>query len=138
MHGYQGFVLPEYYACVQPSCLEYSLRTLPDIMHVPGKAGNALRKSVCTKLLVKISPAFRFSHVFNIKDLRSKKLPIIIVALPMMLSESRNIIKSIIDIQESLNVSVRLIIKLHPSNTIKDFFVSVPEAKNLEITDKNI
>ena len=138
VHGYQGFVLPEYYACVQPSCLEYSLRTLPDIMHVPGKAGNALRKSVCTKLLVKISPAFRFSHVFNIKDLRSKKLPIIIVALPMMLSESRNIIKSIIDIQESLNVSVRLIIKLHPSNTIKDFFVSVPEAKNLEITDKNM
>lgn len=138
VHGYQGFVLPEYYACVQPTCLEYSLRTLPDIMHVPGKAGNALRKSVCNKLIVKISPAFRFSHVFNIKDLRSKKLPIILVALPMMLSESKNIIKSIIDIEEPLKISVRLIIKLHPSNTIKDFLVSVPEAKNLEITQKNM
>ena len=138
VHGYQGFILPEYYACVQPTCLEYSLGTLPDIMHVPGKAGNALRKSVCNKLRVKISPAFRFSHVFNIKDLRSKKLPIILVALPMMLGESKNIIKSIVDIEESLNINVRLIIKLHPSNSIKDFFVSVPEAKNLEITDKNM
>jgi len=138
VNGYQGFVLPEYYACAQPTCLEYSLRTLPDIMYVPGKAGNALRKSVCTKLLVKISPAFRFSHVFNIKDLRSKKLPIILVALPMMMSESKNIIKSIIGIEESLKVNVRLIIKLHPSNTIKDFFVSVPEANNLEITDNNM
>jgi len=138
VQGYQGFVLPEYYACVQPTCLEYSMRTLPDIMYVPGKAGNALRKSVCNKLRVKISPAFRFSHVFNIKDLRSKKLPIILVALPMMLGESKNIIKSIVDIEESLNINVRLIIKLHPSNSIKDFFVSVPEAKNLEITDKNM
>ena len=55
-------------------------------------------KSVCPKLPVKISPAFRFSHVFNIQDLRSNELPIILVALPMMLSESINIIKSIIDI----------------------------------------
>ena len=138
VQGYQGFILPEYYACAQPTCLEFSLGSLPDIMHVPGKSGNALRKSVCPKLLVKISPAFRFSHVFNIQDLRSKKLPIILVALPMNLSESKNIIKSIIDIQESLKVSVRLIIKLHPSNTLKDFLVSVPEAKNLEITDKNM
>jgi hypothetical protein len=138
VQGYQGFILPEYYACVQPTCLEYTLGTLPDIMHVPGKAGNALRKSVCPKLPVKISPAFRFSHVFNIQDLRSKELPIILVALPMMLSESKNIIKSIIDIEESLMKDVKLIIKPHPSITIENFLASVPESKNLEITDKNM
>jgi hypothetical protein len=138
VRGYQGFIMPEYYACVQPTCLEYTLGTLPDIMHVPGKAGNALRKSVCPQLPVQISPAFRFSHIFDIKDLRSKELPIILVALPMMMTESKNIIKSIVDIKESLNIKVKLIIKPHPSNTLENFLANVPEAKNLEITDKNM
>jgi len=138
VRGYQGFIMPEYYACAQPTCLEYTLGTLPDIMHVPGKAGNALRKSVCPQLPVQISPAFRFSHIFDTKDLRSKELPIILVALPMIMTESKNIIKSIVDIKESLKIKVKLIIKPHPSNTLENFLANVPEAKNLEITDKNM
>jgi hypothetical protein len=138
VHGYQGFVLPSYYACVQPTCLEYKLGTLPHIIHVPGKAGNALKQSVCPEIPVKISPAFRFSHVFQSKDLSSKELPIILVALPMMLNESINIIKSVMHIQDSLNINTKLMIKPHPSCNLEDIFNRLPESKDIEFTNKSM
>jgi hypothetical protein len=138
VHGYQGFVLPSYYACVQPICIEYELGTLPHKIHVPGKAGNALKQSVCPEIPVKISPAFRFEHVFYIEDLSSKELPIILVSLPMMINESINIIESVMKIQDSINLNVKFLIKPHPSSSVEDILSRQPESEKLEYTNESM
>jgi len=139
VHGYQGFMVPEYYACAQPAEFEQELDTLPDVIHVMGRAGHALRADAAKSLNTRLSPAFRFSYLFDVKR-RSSEEPIILVSLPITISECDKLIEAALVLLDSLDPGLTLLIKPHPSYTTEHFFQLVPKARNsrLNVTELNM
>jgi len=141
-HGYQGFLFIGYYASLQPTCYELKAGTLPDVLHVINEYCLKSHRRVCDKLKLELSPAFRFSYLYNIKDRRQNNEMIVLIPLPGegMLNESIGIIKSFLQIFEQLGGNVRAIVKLHPSYSFEKFIQLAPEFsdKRLEYTDKQI
>ncbi len=127
VHGYQGFAIFEQYASLQPTCYEKELGTLPDLFHVVDKRYSNNGLFLCDSLEYKISPAFRFAYLFSIKDRRPDGLPIILIALPMIISESKRIIRACLSLAENIHGQARFLIKHHPSYTNKQFEKHVPE-----------
>jgi hypothetical protein len=125
--GYQGFPAPEYYASLQPVCYEMELNTLPHQLHVISDVYKKIKLEVCKDLDVRVSPAFRYSHVFEAKDRRSIESPIILIALPGMLDECRWLCEICSCISKKLPAEVKFLVKIHPIYTIKRFLDLIPE-----------
>jgi hypothetical protein len=138
--GYQGFPALEYYASLQPVCYEMELNTLPHQLHVISDVYKKIKLEVCKDLDVRVSPAFRYSHVFETKDKRSIESPIILIALPGMLDECRWLCEICSCISKKLPAELKFLIKIHPINTVKRFLYLVPEFNDdlFEITNRPI
>lgn len=141
-HGYQGFLFIGYYASLQPTCYELEAGTLPDVLHVINDYCLKSHRSVCDKLRLELSPAFRFSYLYNIKDHRNINEMIVLLPLPGagMLNESIGIIKSLLQVFDQLGDNVKAVVKLHPSYSLEKFIQLTPEFSDerLEYTDKKI
>jgi len=141
-HGYQGFLFIGYYASLQPTCYELEAGTLPNVLHVINDYCLQSHRRVCEKLQLELSPAFRFSYLYNIKDRRKSNETIVLIPLPGagMLNESIGIIKSFLQISDQLSKNVRAVVKLHPSYSVEKFIQLAPEFsdKRLEYTVEKI
>jgi len=141
-HGYQGFLFIGYYASLQPTCYEQEAGTLPDVLHVINDYCLKSHRSVCDKLRLELSPAFRFSYLYNVKDRRNINEMIVLLPLPGagMLNESIGIIKSLLQVFDQLGNNVRAVVKLHPSYSLEKFIQLAPEFSDerLEYTEKKI
>ena len=140
--GYQGFMPIRYYASLQPQSYELKARVLPDVLYVMNEEVMSLYRKTCKDLPLKLSPAFRFSHLFNLQDRRSLVEKMILISLPGagMINESVGIIRSYLLIADSLDQNVRVVVKAHPTCTRKQLIKLASEFSDqrLEYTDKDI
>ena len=117
--GYQGFIVSlDYNTYLCPTKIEDQLGVLPKEIHVCGKG---LKKSLGrfnADLVIKTSPAFRFSHLWKKEDdftLDFKYKNKVLVILPFLYSESIKIINKIFDIIDDKRLTnVKYSLKLHP------------------------
>jgi len=140
--GYQGFMPISYYASLQPQLYELKARVLPDLLYVMNKEVITLYRKTCKGLPLKLSPAFRFSHLFNLQDRRSSSEKVILISLPGagMVNESLGIIKSYLLIANNLDKNTRVIVKPHPTFTRKQLMKVALEFSDyrLKYTSKKI
>ena len=140
--GYQGFMLIDYYASLLPTEYELEAGTLPNVLHVINKACFDRHKKSCKNLPLKMSPAFRFSHLFALKDRRSAADKVILIPLPGvgMENESIGIIHTYLSIAKNLDNNIRVLIKPHPSYSRDQFMALSTEFSNplLAYTEKEI
>ena len=120
--GYQGFVTIENYASLQPTSYELEAGTLPDVIKVINTDSKEALRSVCPDLKVEMSPAFRFSHVFNKQDNRPAHEKIVLISLPGsgFGNESIGMVRSYLSIADRMDNNVRVLVKLHPSYTERE------------------
>jgi hypothetical protein len=138
--GYQGFPVLDYYASLQPVSYEMDLNTLPHQLHVIGEVYKQSKLKVFEKLDVKVSPAFRYSHLFVHEDKRPTGKPIVLIALPGMIEECRSILQTCVCLEKNLCNKARFLFKIHPLYTKKRFFSLVPEFDSalFEMTTRSI
>lgn len=140
--GYQGFMPIRYYASLQPQSYELKARVLPDVLYVMNEEVMSLYRKTCKDLPLKLSPAFRFSHLFDLQDRRSLVEKMILISLPGagMATESIGIIRSYLLIVDSLNQNIRVIVKTHPTCTKQQLLRLSSEFDDhrLEYTSKSI
>jgi hypothetical protein len=122
--GNLGYVpLFSYKDCqLQPTALEKEMKTLPDKISVIGDAIKPMVKKF-NDLNIITSPAFRFSdqyrEVKNKKNKKNKKR--ILVALPISIIESIDIMKIVIDAFEELhNYNIEWEVRPHPSLKVNE------------------
>ena len=140
VRGYQGYVVPNYYACKDPTCFEVESRSVPDEISVVGEAFVEDKKKYCPALNVSVAPAFRFSNVHNPEYLNCKKDNTILIVLPISLEDSREILKICARLISVVGDKYNFYVKHHPSFS-KDRFISlVPEILNsrFKIFDENL
>jgi hypothetical protein len=125
--GYQGFPVLDYYASLQPVSYEMDLNTLPHQLHVIGEIYKQSKLKIFEKLTVKVSPAFRYSHLFSHKDKRPTGKPIVLIALPGMIEECRFLLQICVSLEKKFRNQARVLLKIHPLYTKKRFFSLVPE-----------
>jgi hypothetical protein len=127
--GYQGYVVPDYYACKDPTCYEIKAGTVPDEICVIGQGFVEGKKKYCKEINVSVAPAFRFSGIYGVErhdDLHNS----VLVILPISLKDSKNIILMCNNFLKLTNNKYELILKQHPSYTVKNFIKLVPELLN--------
>jgi len=135
--GYQGYVVPDFYACKDPTCYELEAGTVPDEICVVGQAFVENKKLNCRKLNINVVPAFRFLNIHKVKNTGYRDSNLIVIVLPISIDEC----KEIIEISEKLTVLLgteyRFIVKQHPTYTREKFQFLLPKAKNKVFTYTN-
>jgi hypothetical protein len=126
--GYQGFVIPDYYACKDPTCYEVAAGTIPDEIYVVGEAFVEGKKRYCQELEVSVAPAFRFSSVHQVKRTQWQNNRDILIVLPIAIKDSREIIRVCRDLTYLVKGKYRFIVKPHPSYAEAHFKRMVPES----------
>jgi len=129
VHGYQGFMIPDFYANVQPQKYEKLLNTIPDVIHAIGPYAHAYRKGVDKDLKVQKSPALRFSYLKDISLETSTNLCIVFI-LPMVLEECSILIKSALSLINNTEYKKSIYLKLHPTYELDYFKTLIKEAQD--------
>ena len=127
--GYQGFIVPDFYTCKDPTCYELELDTVPDELCVVGKAFIESKKKNCTKLNVSEAPAFRFMGIYDVNYTWSSENKNILIVLPISISESKEILALCKEVSDLLDKSYIFTVKQHPSYTKSYFSNIAPEMK---------
>lgn len=138
--GYQGYVAMGYYAGLQPTCYELAKDTLPHQLHVISEGCRTSRLNECSELEVFVSPAFRFEHLFYMKDLRDRQKPQILIALPILKDESEHLLKACLTLVEEMAERVKFKVKPHPffqDRPLRNLFPSISTEK-FEQTSESI
>ena len=140
--GYQGFMPIRYYASLQPQSYELMASVLPNELYVVNDDIRTLYKKTCKDLPLKLSPAFRFTHLFDLNDKRSDSDKIVLISLPGagMDNNSIGMIQNYLLIADSLGKRVRVIVKIHPTSKKDHLMKLAPEFSDprLEYTSKGI
>ena len=87
--GYQGFVVSEYYSSLTPTLYEKQNGLIPDEIFVISKPLIQKRLKYSKDLKVSLAPAFRYTSAINYKKQKTDNKKIVLVALPMLHSESQ-------------------------------------------------
>lgn len=125
--GYLGFVPQNYYLGLWPEKFEKDGGVLPDELLVIGDRFIPTINKNLPEMKVSSAPAFRFDNHPNL-DQKSNKRNIILLAMPMIIDEARNIIN--IAFEASKNSNYRWLIKLHPLTSKKSFQKAIPKSLN--------
>jgi hypothetical protein len=130
--GYQGYVVPDFYTCKDPTVFEVEADTVPDEVCVVGEAFVSGKKRYCPDLNVSVAPGYRFSNSHDSKYLNRDKSLDILIVLPMSLADSVEILAICIKLSkvDGIGDKYNFIVKHHPSLTIEQFVLKVPEALN--------
>ena len=115
--GYRGYIASSLYLCTMPTYLERKSSLIPKEIHVIGKSQLKSIKEFDPKLIVKISPALRFSHLWGNYSIKSNSSSLrIFVVLPILPDECKTILNYIIYyIKKTKRKNVQFIIKVHPT-----------------------
>ncbi len=130
VYGYQGFHLLEYYAALQPTCYELESGTLPYCLCVISHSIRDAQMLSCDKLKIKLSPAFRFSYLYDVIPKQSELLTVLIALPGFAINENREILNMYLEIADSMPENTTVIVKQHPAYTIEKFTELVPEFSN--------
>jgi hypothetical protein len=119
--GYQGFPLENNYLSLYPTEQERICAVIPKEINVIGKAYINMAKEFCPDLQVKVAPAFRYSEVWNKRNyFPDKHKCSILVALPISIDESDEIIGTVLESAYLINIKNCIFkIKPHPTHDIK-------------------
>jgi len=132
VRGYQCFMVPKYYACAEPREFEKILGTLPHSYHVFGESAHAATARVRKFIDVEPSPAFRLSYLSKIQR-QTVEPPIILFAMPIILGESRKLVDLLLSLLETTGADYSLVVKIHPTHSLRQFQQAVPAAKDTRI-----
>ena len=111
--GYMGIILGGYYAGSTPMSYEYQAGVLPNELFVVGSKYIENKRKYCKEIKVSTAPAFRFQNVMNFYQDTEAHKDKIILAMPMMIEESRQIIE--LAFKTVLPKKYSWIIKTHPA-----------------------
>lgn len=140
--GYQGFMPIKHYASLQPQEYELSLDTLPNILYVQNKETAGLYKKTCPGLPLKLAPAFRFMHLFDTKNVTATEKKVVLIALPGagLTNDSVEMLKSYLEIEQSLDGHVDAVIKVHPTCSQREIIKLIPEllVRNINFSEQSI
>lgn len=119
--GYQGFPLDNNYLSLYPTEQERICAVIPKEINVIGNGYINMVKEFCPDLQVKVAPAFRYSGVWNKRNyFPDKHKCSILVALPIFIDESDEIIDTVLEAARSINIKNCIFkIKPHPTYDIK-------------------
>ena len=119
--GYLGIPLQDNYLSIFPTEQERICEVIPKDIFVIGKGYIDPIKKFCKNLSVKVAPAFRLSGVWNKrKYYPDKNKYSILVALPILMDESDEIISTILKVADLIKIKNCVFkIKPHPSHNIK-------------------
>jgi len=140
IHGYQGYVVPDYYACKDPIIIEYDSGTLPDELFVIGQKFIEDKKKYCPNLPVSVAQAYRFSGIHKLNLSSKKPSKKILLSLPISLKESKEIINIGLSLIALIGSEYEFYLKQHPSYTMDKLFKTFPEIENssLNIVQKDL
>ena len=117
--GYQGYIVSsDFNFYIHPTKYEYDAGVVPEEIAVVGKGLIQNAKRFFERLKVDVAPAFRFSSVWKeeYEDIDAIGSKIILVALPISVRESEEIIRLIIDaLSIRKHNGLRFNIKQHPA-----------------------
>ncbi len=130
VNGYQGYIVPDFYTCKDPTEIECLSGTVPDEIYVIGKQFVEGKKQYCHSLNVSVAPAFRFSNIHKINLNERKPSNEILVILPISLEESNEIILMCIQLIQRIGSQYRFYIKQHPSYTRERILSLFPNIKH--------
>lgn len=126
--GYQGFIVPSFFLCMNPSQAEYEAKVLPTEVAVCGPSFIEERRKRCPQLNVYSAPAFRFQQVYNAPvKLPDEKRLTILVALHLTVENAKDVLTLIAKVDwKSFSKPVQVIIKPHPC--MKNYFAHIKNA----------
>ena len=124
--GYQGSIPSLYETHRIPEEYEYKLNVLPKEIYVVTETQREFMQKRCNQLYLKVGPSFRFSYLKNIirKEVRDKK---ILIALPMNVNESINILKMVQSMNKNSIKNIKLLYKIHPALATNFFYSSIED-----------
>jgi hypothetical protein len=121
--GYQGYVIsPALHLYIFPNQTEFNGGVVPDTVAVLGRGLIPQIHEFCSDIVVKTAPAFRNNKVWNERiNYPDENMLTVMLGLPISLSDSRSIIKKVLDAHELIGDSAiisRYMIKPHPTHKI--------------------
>jgi len=129
--GYQGHVSPSYEAHKIPQSYEIENGTLPNQLHVISQNYKKTVLNNCPDLDVRVASAFRFLYLYDINRKKSSSdIPTILIALPMDIDESTNILNMCGQLQSLIDTKVSILVKHHPAHESHIFAKRVPAFLN--------
>ena len=136
--GYMGIYLAGYYAGSVPMSYEYQAGILPNELFVVGRKYIANKRKYCQEIKVSTAPAFRFQSVINFYQETDIQKDKIILAMPMMIEESRQIIE--LAFKTVLPKKYSWIIKTHPATPYDKLLHSIPNKviNSFVFTDRDL
>jgi len=140
--GYQGYIIStDFNFYIQPTKYETENGIIPNAIAVVGNGLEKQIKRFDSTLNVITAPAFRFKSVWESKRIERNNINnILLVALPISLKESTEIIQLILDTIKLINLdNIKFQIKPHPSlriGKLRGFFNS-SELDNFEFIEGN-
>jgi len=136
--GYQGYASSLHEVHKIPQEYELDNLTFPDELHVISKKIQGIVSSNCPKINVKLASAFRFSYLYDINRKKSVPgIPTILIALPMDIDESTNILNACSQLHSLVNTKISILVKHHPAHESHTFAKRVPVFRNDAFTPTN-
>jgi hypothetical protein len=126
--GYQGFVVSDVYSSLTPTIYEMDNGLLPDEILVISNQLLENRKKYCSDFNISLAPAFRYMEAINHKQIKSKTKKIILVALPMLHREARQVLDLVLSAK--FNDGYRILVKKHPTVMKQELLDEVPQARD--------
>lgn len=119
--GYIGSPLCNNYLSQYPTEQERICKVIPEEVNVIGKGYVNMVKEFCPDLRVRAAPAFRFTGVWNKRRYNPDKDKfIVLIALPILVDESNEIIDNVIEIARSIKIENCFFqIKPHPAQNVE-------------------
>jgi hypothetical protein len=129
--GYQGYVSPPYEAHKVPKSFELENSTLPNQLYVISEDYKKTVLDSCPGLDVRVASAFRFAYLYDINRKKSVSgIPTILIALPMDIDESTNILNTCSQLHSLVNTKISILVKHHPTHESHTFAKRVPAFRN--------
>jgi hypothetical protein len=136
--GYQGYVSPPYETHKVPKSFELENSTLPNQLYVISEDYKRTVLDSCPGLDVRVASAFRFSYLYDVNRKKSVSgIPIILIALPMDIDESTNILNACSQLHSLVNTKISILVKHHPAHESHTFAKRVPVFHNDAFTPTN-
>ena len=139
--GYQGYVSPRSDLHKNPIDFEYRNKTLPDVLGVLSEEARIYKLGICKDLKINISPALRFSYLHDLEKKIDYSLNShIFVPLSADLADASRLIKFCSTIGKKLIKNYKIVFKIHPKYTKKDYLNLIPALGNdlFEISESSV
>ncbi len=142
LYGYIGFAPRDMDFQIFPTKYETVHNIIPKKIFVIGEKYKNKIKKYNPSINVDVAPSFRFDHIFKFKKVfNNSNNKVILIGLPIIYSKAKNLLSSIPKNIDSIlnNINLKIIIKPHPTQTIKAFTkeFDILKFKNCSFSEEN-